>query len=101
MSHAYGTPSTEEPVDYLNVAHGWKSWLFTTDHKRIAVLYLFSITAMFFVGGFMAVLFRIHLLSPEGLFSPELYNRLFTHARHRDGVLLPCAIDTRRRWRTS
>src|SRR3954451_46861 len=67
-----------EPVDYLNVEHGWKSWLFTTDHKRIAFLYLISITLMFFVGGAMAVLFRINLLEPEGIFSPEDYNRLFS-----------------------
>ena len=38
-------------VNYLNVEHGWKSWLLTTDHKRIAILYLISITLMFFVGG--------------------------------------------------
>jgi cytochrome c oxidase subunit 1 len=37
--------------NYLNVAFGWKSWLLTVDHKRIAILYLISITLMFFVGG--------------------------------------------------
>src|SRR3954471_10985425 len=67
-----------EEVNYLNVEHGWKSWLFTTDHKRIAFLYLISITAMFFIGGAMAVLFRINLLEPEGIFSKETYNRLFS-----------------------
>ncbi|MBV9303111.1 MAG: cytochrome c oxidase subunit I [Acidobacteriaceae bacterium] len=75
---AHETPRTATPVNYLNVEHGWKSWLFTTDHKRIAVLYLVSITIMFAVGGFAAVLFRINLLTPEGLFSPEMYNRLFS-----------------------
>jgi cytochrome c oxidase subunit 1 len=75
---AHETPRTAEPVNYLNVEHGWKSWLFTTDHKRIAVLYLISITVMFAVGGFFAVLFRINLLTPEGLFSAETYNRLFS-----------------------
>ena len=58
--------------------HGWKSWLFTTDHKRIAMLYLWSITVMFIVGGAFAMLVRIHLTQPQGLFSPEMYNRLFT-----------------------
>ena len=74
------TPETaaEEPVNYLNVQHGWKSWLFTTDHKRIAMLYLWSITLMFIVGGAFAILVRIHLTQPNGLFAPETYNRLFT-----------------------
>jgi cytochrome c oxidase subunit I len=66
-------------VNYLTVKHDWKSWLFTTDHKRIAILYLISLTAFFFVGGSFAVAIRINLLSPEGnLFSAETYNRLFT-----------------------
>src|SRR3569833_42002 len=75
----HGTPEiAAEEVNYLNVEHGWKSWLLTTDHKRIAILYLISITQMFFVGGSMAVLFRINLLEPEGIFAPETYNRLFS-----------------------
>jgi cytochrome c oxidase subunit 1 len=72
------TPIEEEKVNYLNVEFGWKSWLLTTDHKRIALLYLFSITLMFFIGGTFAVLVRLHLTTPNGLFSPETYNRLFT-----------------------
>src|SRR3954452_9440410 len=67
-----------QEVNYLTVEHGWKSWLLTTDHKRIAMLYLISITLMFFVGGFFAVLFRVNLLVPEGLFPAETYNRLFS-----------------------
>jgi len=70
--------AAEEPVNYLNVQYGWKSWLFTTDHKRIAMLYLWSITVMFIVGGAFAMLVRIHLTQPQGLFPPEIYNRLFT-----------------------
>ena len=37
---------------YLNETTGIKSWLLTTDHKRIGLLYLFSITGFFFLGGF-------------------------------------------------
>ena len=37
----------ERRVDYLNVDYGVRSWLLTTDHKRIALLYLASITLMF------------------------------------------------------
>ena len=40
---------------FINADHSLKSWLLTKDHKRIAILYLFSITAMFILGGFFAV----------------------------------------------
>ncbi len=69
----------ESRVNYLNATYGIKSWLLTTDHKRIALLYLASITFMFFVGGAAAVLIRIHLIEPQGaLFQPETYNKLFS-----------------------
>src|SRR5271155_3192741 len=66
-------------VNYLNAKYGIRSWLLTTDHKRIALLYLVSITFMFFVGGAAAVLMRLHLITPEGtLVQPATYNKLFT-----------------------
>src|ERR1700684_1254897 len=68
-----------EKTNYLNVSFGWKSWLFTTDHKRIALLYLGVITLMFFVGGAYAVLIRIQLATPRGeLVENDTYNKLFT-----------------------
>src|SRR3989442_9394709 len=64
---------------YLNVSYGVKSWLFTQDHKRIALLYLLSITLFFFLGGAFAVLIRLELLTPQGdLVQAETYNKLFT-----------------------
>ncbi len=79
MSTLFETPQIRERPNYLNVEYGWKSWLLTTDHKRIALLYLFSITAFFFVGGAFAVGMRLNLVSPNGLlFGPDTYNKLFT-----------------------
>ncbi|MGH9773602.1 MAG: cytochrome c oxidase subunit I [Candidatus Acidiferrales bacterium] len=70
---------SESRVHYLNANYGIRSWLLTTDHKRIALLYLASITVMFFVGGVFAVLMRIHLIEPQGaLVQPETYNKLFS-----------------------
>src|SRR4051794_26377652 len=64
---------------YLNESGGWQSWLLTTDHKRIGLLYLFSITVMFFLGGFFALLIRLELLTPQGdLMTSDVYNRVFT-----------------------
>src|SRR5213082_1000764 len=66
---------------YLNATYGagLRSWLLTTDHKRIALLYLASVTVFFFIGGVLATMIRIHLLTPGGaLVTPETYNKLFT-----------------------
>ena len=64
---------------YLNVNYGVRSWLFTVDHKRIALLYLVSVTLFFFLGGAAAVMFRLELLTPQSdLFEAETYNKLFT-----------------------
>jgi cytochrome c oxidase subunit 1 len=72
--------SETEIPDYLNDG-GWslKSWLTTHDHKRIAWLYLVSITVFFFVGGAAAAMIRLELATPQGdLVSADTYNRLFT-----------------------
>ncbi len=70
---------SESERDYLNVSYGVRSWLLTTDHKRIGLLYMVSLTLMFFVGGFMAVLMRLELLTPAGdLVTSDTYNKLFT-----------------------
>ncbi len=64
---------------YLNADYGVKSWLLTVDHKRIAILYMVSITAMFFIGGVYASLIRLELVTPPGdLVLSETYNKLFT-----------------------
>src|ERR1700691_4558651 len=79
MSTALQEPQTTETVNYLNAEYGWKSWLFTTDHKRIAVLYLISISIMFALGGTFAGLIRLELLTPEGdLFNSDTYSKVFT-----------------------
>jgi len=69
-----------EPRDtYLNAQYGVRSWLLTKDHKRIALLYLASVTFFFFVGGIFALLIRLELLTPAGdLVDSETYNKLFT-----------------------
>jgi len=69
----------EPPDHYLNHSYGLASWLLTKDHKRIALLYLISVSLFFALGGLMAVLIRLELATPEGdLVQPDIYNRLFT-----------------------
>lgn len=65
--------------NYLNADYRFRSWLTTLDHKRIALLYLISITFFFFIGGAFAVAIRLELMTPQGdLVQSETYNKLFT-----------------------
>ncbi len=66
-------------ANYLEEGFSLRSWLTTHDHKRIAWLYLLSITAFFFVGGAAATMIRLELATPQGnLVTADTYNRLFT-----------------------
>ena len=72
-------PTYEAPETYLNASWKVRSWLLTVDHKRIAILYLVSITLFFIVGGAAATIMRVNLLNPAGqLVEAETYNKLFT-----------------------
>src|SRR3954465_13643140 len=76
-------PPAPEPAPlkthYLNAGYSIWSWLLTTDHKRIGILYLVSLTLFFTVGGLAAGLVRINLLSPSGaIMTEDQYNRMFT-----------------------
>jgi cytochrome c oxidase subunit 1 len=65
--------------NYLNARYSIWSWFLTTDHKRVAILYMIAITFFFVLGGAAAVLFRLELMTPQGdLVLPETYNKLFT-----------------------
>ncbi len=65
--------------NYLNHARGWRSWLFTLDHKRIGVMYLVSILASFLLGGIFALLVRLELWTPgRTIMDAHTYNQMFT-----------------------
>lgn len=71
--------SVSPQKNYLNEEHTIASWFFTTDHKRIGLLFLFSILVFFSIATAAAVMMRINLLTPQGDFVvAETYNKLFT-----------------------
>ena len=65
LSQAPLQPAASKP-DYLRAAQTLRSWLLTTDHKRIGLLYMISITLLFFIGGTAAALLRLELATPAG-----------------------------------
>ena len=58
---------------------GIRSWLLTLDHKRIGVMYLWSVLMAFFLGGVFAMLIRLELLTPQKtIITADTYNQAFT-----------------------
>ena len=82
-------------LHYLNNGHGLTSWLLTKDHKRIAIMYLISISVFFFIGGLMAIGIRLELATPQGDFVSGRHLQQVVHAARRDhGVPLPDPVDS-------
>jgi cytochrome c oxidase subunit 1 len=72
-------PEVRAPLNYLTEDRKPGSWLFTTDHKRIGLLYLYSIIVYFSIAAVAAALMRMELITPQGdMVTSEFYNRLFT-----------------------
>jgi cytochrome c oxidase subunit I len=70
---------------YLSNGTTLKSWLLTKDHKRIALMYLISVSAFFLVGGLYAATIRLELLTPASdLLETQTYNKVFT----QHGILM-------------
>lgn len=71
---------SEEPkVNYLTNGSTLRSWLLTKDHKRIAIMYLISVSVFFFIGGLYAATIRLEMLTPASdLVETATYNRVFT-----------------------
>jgi cytochrome c oxidase subunit 1 len=73
------TAAVRREHNFLTEDHGPKSWLLTTDHKRIGILYLCTIVFFFAIAAVAAALMRMELITPAGdLLLSETYNRLFT-----------------------
>ena len=54
-------------------------WIFSTDHKRIGLLYFWSIVAFFCIGVILGILIRLELFAPgETIMSAQTYNAVFT-----------------------
>lgn len=75
-----GNFSERPRLNYLNNGYSVWSWLLTKDHKRIAILYLVSVSIFFFMGGLYAAGIRLELLTPQSdLLESGTYNKFFTH----------------------
>ncbi|MCL2330628.1 MAG: cbb3-type cytochrome c oxidase subunit I, partial [Phycisphaerae bacterium] len=77
--------SPDRRESFWTQERGIRSWLFTLDHKRIAIMYMVAIMISYFIGGIFALLLRTELFKPEGVHfvadaahNRNLYNQMFT-----------------------
>ncbi len=79
--HAQGQ-ATPAPANFLESAPGREgitSWIFSTDHKRIGLLYLTLIMVMFITATILGLILRLKLMTPGNtLLAPQTYNATFT-----------------------
>ena len=71
----------QEPsyLEYKGKHKGIFSWILSTDHKRIGLLYLFSILSMFAIGATLGLLMKFELIAPgKTLMDAQSYNAFFT-----------------------
>jgi len=69
------TSIATQQINYLNVKKGIWSWLFTLDHKRIGLMYLYAIGAFFLVGVTLGIFMRLELFNPgRDIMEAKTYN---------------------------
>ena len=74
--------SVRQPATYDSTSNIWTafgSWLTTTDHKRVGMLYMLSAALFFIIGGILALVIRLQLAQPNlSVVSNDVYNQIFT-----------------------
>ena len=67
------------PLNYLNHKTGLWSWLSSTDHKRIGLLYFYCIVTFFLSAAVLGLLMKIEKVAPgETIMTAQTYNAMFT-----------------------
>lgn len=66
-------------LEYRGKGKGLKSWITSTDHKRIGILYLVTLISFYAVGVTFGFLMRLELIAPgKTIMDPQTYNQIFT-----------------------
>ena len=77
--HSIGRPQIIARERRRRATRGWTSWITTTDHKKIGIMYLATVLVFFVLGGVEALLMRTQLAVPDNtLLTPERYNQILT-----------------------
>jgi len=79
MQTAAQIPHDVSYLDYKGKHKGIFSWIFSTDHKRIGLLYMYSMMVLFLVGVALGLAMKLELIAPgKTIMDPADYNAVFT-----------------------
>jgi len=79
MSKSSDNPTYKSYLDEDGGRKGIFKWILSTDHKRIGLLYLYSMMVWFIIGVTLGVLMKLELIAPgQTLMGPQAYNATFT-----------------------
>lgn len=66
-------------LEYQGKYKGILGWILSTDHKRIGLLYLYTIVSFFLVGATLGLLMKLELIAPgRTIMDAQTYNAFFT-----------------------
>ncbi|WP_159521917.1 cytochrome c oxidase subunit I [Sunxiuqinia indica] len=72
-------PTDVSYLEYKGKHKGLKAWIFSTDHKRIGLLYLYSMMTLFLVGVVLGLAMKFELIAPgKTIMEAKDYNAVFT-----------------------
>ena len=77
--HTTNVANESNYLKYQGKHKGLLGWILSTDHKRIGLLYLYSIMTMFSIGAILGLLMKLELIAPgRTIMAAQTYNAAFT-----------------------
>ena len=72
-------PTDISYLEYKGKYKGLLSWILSTDHKRIGVLYMYSMLVLFLIGVLLGLAMKLELIAPgKTIMEANDYNAVFT-----------------------
>ena len=66
-------------LEYKGRFKGLMGWIFSTDHKRIGLLYLYSMLVFFSIAAILGLMMKLELIAPgKTIMGAQTYNSFFT-----------------------
>jgi len=79
MIETHAQDSSPSFLEYKGRFKGLMGWIFSTDHKRIGLLYLYSMLVFFSIAAILGLMMKLELMAPgKTIMGAQTYNSFFT-----------------------